>query len=141
MKKFAFFVLIAWGLVWAVYALQYDFWIRQGPAGGLLPFIAGLATVVVAILMVLNKKNVERDKFDKKLLLPIAVMIFIVIGSYLIGLILSLALYTFFWAKIIEKQRTLSSILVAVIWPAILYIVFGYILQVRLPMGILFSWL
>lgn len=137
MKKGISVAFLLLGVYWAISALSYGLWIRNGPGGGFLPLLAGIVAIIFAGLIL--KENIKDNlpgHFNPRALLPVAALLAIVIVSKVVGLILSIGIYLFVWLKFYEKQSLIQTMLVTVVCPLILYMIFVMWLKAPLPRGI-----
>lgn len=126
------------GAYWVVYGFIYGFWIRKGPGGGFFPVIAGILAVIFgAAILIENRKKESTNKFTWKAFLPIGAVILLLICSYILGLVISIAIYIFVWLRFMEKREIKSSIITGVSCSAVIYLVFVFWLSVPLPSGLL----
>lgn len=138
MKKFVLIFSIIMGIYWTICGFGYGFWVRKGPGGGFFPVLAGIMAVIFGSLMLINsRKDKSSSAFPWKTLLPVAAIVMLMLCSYLVGLIISIAIYVFLWLKFIEKYKILNSLIIGICCAAIIYGIFVVWLQVPLPTGML----
>ncbi|MEW9094262.1 MAG: tripartite tricarboxylate transporter TctB family protein [Clostridiaceae bacterium] len=138
MKKIIPILSIITGCYWVIYGFKYGFWIRKGPGGGFLPVISGILAVIFAILVLTSQKNdKDKIKFNWKAFLPVIGVMSMLLISYLLGLILAIAIYVFLWLKYIEKYKTSKSLIIGSCCSIVVYGIFVLWLSVPLPTGIL----
>jgi hypothetical protein len=127
------------GAYWVIRGfVDYGFWVRKGPGGGFLPVIAGLIVVVFSIVVIVsNLKDKEPVPFARKVLIPILAMLGLGLGCYVVGMIISMALFLFCWLRFAEKRKTLGSLAISIITTSILYSIFVLWLSVPMPQGVL----
>lgn len=137
MKRFFPVLALILGLYWVVQGTIYGLWTRQGPGPGFLPVIAGVLAVVFSLaVLVASRKDKSESKFTWKAFLPVAALIAVVLSSYVLGLIVALAIYIFLWLRFMEKYQIKKSLIIGISCAGILYIVFGVWLKVPFPLGI-----
>lgn len=137
-QRVVLILLVALGIYWVLESLKLNLWVRKGPGGGFLPLIAGSMCVFFALKTLISEwKKEDTSHFDKKALYPIGSILLAVLAIYVIGMFFSMILLIFFWLFFYEKTPLKNSILVAVIWPSVLYAVFVIWLQSPLPKGLL----
>lgn len=138
MKKVVPILVIMTGLYWVIKGYAYGFWVRNGPGGGFLPIVAGLMAIVFS-LAVLWKDRKEKTPSDFTWLafLPAAALLGMVFFSYLVGILISMAVYIFLWLKLIEKRKLSSSLAISFGTVGVIYGLFVVWLKVPLPKGLL----
>lgn len=137
MNKVVPILAVIAGLYWVFQGFHYGLWVRSGPGGGFIPIIAGLIVVFFAFSVLwADRRGKTASKFQWAALVPLAALLGMVIISYLIGLILSLALYMFIWLCFIEKHKLAESLMISTATTAIIYGVFIMWLKVPMPKGI-----
>ncbi|MEG0752454.1 MAG: tripartite tricarboxylate transporter TctB family protein [Angelakisella sp.] len=137
-KKIVLLGLTLLGLYWIVGSLQLELWVRRGPGGGFMPLLAGILCVLFCLMILAKEWKSEcSEHFDKKALIPILALLTTVLASYLVGVAIALVIFVFLWLFLFEKFPLKNCVLVAVIWPGILYAVFVLWLQAPLPKGLL----
>ncbi|WHH60353.1 tripartite tricarboxylate transporter TctB family protein [Petroclostridium sp. X23] len=138
MKKFfpALSVIIG---IYCVYSglFVYELWVRRGPGGGFMPVLGGGLAIIFGIMaFIANSKDKSPSGFSWKAFIPVAALIGLILGSYVFGLIISIAIYIFLWLKFMEKYNVAKSVVTGVTCAAILYGIFVAWLKVPLPSGI-----
>lgn len=137
MKKGISVGFILLGVYWVMSSFTFGLWVRNGPGGGFLPLLAGILAIIFGGLVLReNIKDGSRGTFNPKVLLPIGALLLIVGGSKIIGLILSIAAYLFVWLRYYEKEPLKVSVMIAIICPAVFYLVFVMWLKAPLPRGL-----
>lgn len=127
------------GIYWVYMGFDnYGFWVRKGPGGGFMPVVGGTVVIIFSIL-VLNILRKEKSDFDFtwKAFIPAGALLGMVLCSYLLGMIISMALYIFVWLKFVEKHKLLSSLLISLCVTASIYAIFIGWLSVPMPKGLL----
>lgn len=136
MKRIVPCGLIAVGIYWCIMSMQYGLWVRKGPGGGFLSMVAGILTVAIGILVLMeNWKDKDKGNFNIKVFLPIGVMVAMAISSKFIGLIPAIIIYLFCWLKFYSKAGIKTTMLVTVLCPLAIYGIFAVWLKVPLPAG------
>jgi len=129
--------LMGIGVYWCIMSIQYGLWVRKGPGGGFLPMLAGILAILIGIWVVKDSfKETDLGKFNKKVFLPIGVMLAIAILSEYIGLICAIVIYLFCWLRFYSKVNLKTTILITIICPCIVYAIFIMWLKVPVPTGI-----
>jgi|WetSurMetagenome_2_1015567.scaffolds.fasta_scaffold34159_3 hypothetical protein len=156
-------ILIAGGVFIAAYSFHYlKLGILISPGAGLLPFVCGIAVILLGVLWLLTSWRVKPQAsagetsqacgadivpdedvprlwgFPRKMLLGLAVLI---VYSWLfekIGYFLSTCLFMFCWQAFVEKEKMLKTLIITGLSATILYSLFQYLLGFQLPQG---TWL
>jgi hypothetical protein len=154
-------ILIAAGVFVAAYSFHYlKLGIMISPGAGFVPFLCGIAIVILGVLWLLNSwlakpaaseetgtecagempsEDVPRIwGLPKKLVLGLAVLIAYGWLFENIGYFLSTCIFMFFWQVFVEKETLLKALVITVLSAAILYTLFQYLLGFQLPQG---AWL
>jgi hypothetical protein len=137
LKKFIYILSIIMGLYWIKGGVSYGFWVRRGPGGGFLPVIAGIMAILFCIAALwADRKDKSPSGFSWKAFLPAGALLGMVILSYVLGMIISMAIYIFVWLKFVEKHTLKNSLSIGVGTAAVLYVIFVFWLRVPLPLGV-----
>jgi hypothetical protein len=154
-------ILIAAGVFVAAYSFHYlKLGIMISPGAGFVPFLCGIAIVILGALWLLNSwlakpaategtgtecaaemppEDVPRIwGLPKKLVLGLAVLIAYGWLFENIGYFLSTCLFMFFWQVFVEKETLLKAIIITALSATALYTLFQYLLGFQLPQG---AWL
>ncbi len=144
MKKYIPAIIPVASIIASIYWIvmgftKYGFWVRRGPGGGFLPIIGGIIVLVFSILLLLSHRKNKDDKVEFSWLafLAPAGLLALVLCSYLLGMIISMALYIFLWLFICEKYKWTKSALISFCTVAIIYAIFIVWLSVPMPKGVL----
>lgn len=126
------------GFIWMAGAVEYGLWVRRGPGGGFLPMFAGIATILFAIWVLYGERNeqVSSETVSWRAFLPIAALVGVVFCSYVIGLVLSIALFVILWLKAVEHHKISFSVITGALCAGIIYAIFGMWLQVPFTLGL-----
>lgn len=125
-------------LYWVITSFGLELWVRGGPGPGFFPLLAGIMCVGFSLYTMIREWNKESTtRFTSRALVPFGSVVAILIGIQIIGLFLSVVLFTFLWIFVFEKQKLKTAICTAIIWPGILYLIFGVWLGAPLPQGLL----
>jgi hypothetical protein len=149
-------ILIAAGVFVSAYSYHYlKLGILISPGAGFLPFLCGIAIVVLGILWFLasgrfraraaageadSAGEAEEDVprlwgLPRKMLLGLAVLIVYGWLFEKIGYFLSTCLFMLCWQLFVEKEKTLKALVITVLSAVILYTLFQYLLGFQLPQG------
>ncbi|MGI8315949.1 tripartite tricarboxylate transporter TctB family protein [Halobacillus mangrovi] len=111
-----------------------------------IPRALGFILIGLAVFLFFDKSS-ETDEEKKKrsvpkkeilVLLAVGGMIFAYIFLFeILGFLLTTALFVFFCSWFLGYKNWVSNVLVSIIFPSALYYLFNYLLQIRLPQGIL----
>ena len=138
MKKVIPVLSIIAGLYWVVMGFGYAFWVRNGPGGGFLPVLAGIMAIVFSLIMFWQRrKDKSSSGFTWEALIPVATLLGVVLCSYLMGMILSMAVYIFLWLKLAEKFKVIRSLTISICCAAVIYGIFIVWLHVPMPKGLI----
>ncbi|OLC01093.1 MAG: hypothetical protein AUH30_00920 [Candidatus Rokubacteria bacterium 13_1_40CM_68_15] len=136
------------GLGICLYALKLRLWDASGPASGFLPFIAGVFIAVVGLALVLRewaRRPVrestapfweDRTGRNRVALVTAALCVMAYLMPVL-GFLVTASLVMTFLLGLTERTRLASSVVLAVVSSLATYWLFGSLLQVRLPRGLL----
>jgi hypothetical protein len=137
LKKFVYILSIIVGLYWIKGGFSYGFWVRRGPGGGFLPVIAGIMAVLFCVTALwADRKDKSPSRFNWRAFIPAAALLGMVLLSYVLGMILSMAIYIFVWLKFIEKHTAKSAVSIGIGTSAVIYLIFVFWLRVPLPLGL-----
>lgn len=137
-KKVVPVLAIIIGLYWVIQGCVYGLWVRNGPGGGFLPVIGGLMAIACSLVILWNsRKDKAPSGFTWTAFLPAAALLGMVFFSYLVGLIISIAVYIFLWLILVEKWNPLYSLAISLGTLIAIYCIFVLWLSVPFPKGIL----
>lgn len=118
-----------------------------GPGAGFLPFWLGVAMAILSIILLVNATREPtqasgRSPFPKgaavlSILEAVGALAAFIFLLEILGFLLAIALLTAFLLRVVERERWLTTVLVAVANAAGLYVVFQILLGVSLPKNIL----
>lgn len=151
-------ILMAMGVFVAAYSYHYlKLGILISPGAGFLPFLCGVAIIVLGIFWFLTawraKPSTPEEAgqecagetpaeevqrlwgLPKKMVLGLAVLIVYGWLFEKIGYFLSTCLFMYCWQTFVEKEKTLKALVITVLSAAILYTLFQYLLGFQLPQG------
>jgi putative tricarboxylic transport membrane protein len=147
---------LAYDLSWVVLAflicakaLSLSVWGPDGPGSGLVPFATGLIIGVCGLLLFLSewlkgsrKKGAAESFWEhpeawKRILGLLAGFFAMAFLMPLLGFLLSSILVMFFLIQVVERQKVIKVILIALISCIPIYLFFNLIFEIRLPKGIL----
>ncbi len=140
-------LLVALAVLVIVDAVRLGFrWGNDGPESGFFPFWLGVVLLVCAVIE-LSEVLVQRHRHtpSRRLMPPgawkpigwvIAPAVGMVVATELVGLHLAAALYLAFYMRAVGKIRWSTTVAVAVLVPAILYVAFDRLFLVPMPQGL-----
>ena len=114
------------------------FW-DGGPTPGFFPIIIAVVLLLASIasfIQVARDKDGKDVQYNRAELMVILGAAGIIIGSMVIGLILSCLVYLVLWLKLVEHAPWKHVIIIEAILAAIIIGVFVVWLQVQFPMGL-----
>ncbi len=155
-------ILIAAGVFVAAYSYHYlKLGILISPGAGFLPFLCGVAIVVLGGFWFLAAWRAKPETpeetgtecagespvedvqrlwgLPKKMVLGLAVLIVYGWLFEKIGYFLSTCLFMLCWQMFVEKEKILKALVITVLSAAILYTLFQYLLGFQLPQGTWFQ--
>jgi len=117
-----------------------------GPGAGFLPFWLGVAMAVLSIVLLVNATREPAQALDRSpfprgravlsILETVGALAAFILLLETIGFLLSIALLTAFLLRVVERERWLTSMTIAVANSAGLYVIFKMLLGVSLPKNI-----
>ena len=122
----------------AVGMIDFGFW-DGGPTPGFFPIIIAVVLLLASIasfIQVARDKDGKDVQYNRAELMVILGAAGIIIGSMVIGLILSCLVYLVLWLKLVEHAPWKHVIIIEAILAAIIIGVFVVWLQVQVPMGL-----
>ena len=122
----------------AVGMIDFGFW-DGGPTPGFFPIIIAVVLLLASIasfIQVARDKDGKDVQYNRAELMVILGAAGIIIGSMVIGLILSCLVYLVLWLKLVEHAPWKHVIIIEASLAAIIIGVFVVWLQVQFPMGL-----
>nr|WP_309100954.1 tripartite tricarboxylate transporter TctB family protein [Fredinandcohnia onubensis] len=113
---------------------NYTFWENNAPGSGFIPFIAGLILAVLT-LDIFIKNDKKPSGLMKKQLYPFIGSLIMILSIYVLGMIISIAIFIIAWLIIIEKYSKIRAFMYGIATTSIIYIIFKISLRVPLPEG------
>ena len=142
---------IATGILFLSGAIKYGIYEGGAPGPGLIPFLGSTVLICLAIFLLINaylKLRVserirgpffpEKDSFKKIFLSVLATAIYGIVLEY-IGFVVTSFFFILFLMKFIEPQKWRTSLLTSLLTAFTSYLLFQKLLQVQLPMGVLWG--
>ncbi|RDY71623.1 tripartite tricarboxylate transporter TctB family protein [Halobacillus trueperi] len=143
-KVSIFLILFAAGYLYLSYNLKEYPYVPVD--SDFVPKILGYLLIILAIFLFFDKSSETKEEKEKRqvpkkemlVLLAVGGMIFLYIFLLeIIGFVLSSMLFIFACSWFLGYRKLVTTILVAVLFPLIMYLSFNYLLQIRLPQGLL----
>lgn len=143
-KVSIFLILFAAGYLYLSYNLKEYPYVPVD--SDFVPKILGFLLIILAIFLFFDKSSETEEEKEKRqvpkkemlVLLAVGGMIFLYIFLLeIIGFVLSSMLFIFACSWFLGYRKLVTTILVAVLFPLIMYLSFNYLLQIRLPQGLL----
>jgi len=138
-------ILLGTGI--CIQALRIKLWVSSSPGSGLIPFLAGFIIGGVGLLRFLAARKAPQGEGEKKFWENAAYrnrVFFVLLGflamAYLLpklGFLFAAMLVTSFLLYVIEPQKILKIIAIAMISSFCIYVLFSALLQVNLPRSFL----
>jgi hypothetical protein len=151
MKRFDQTFNIAWVLLSigiCAKSVSLKLWVHAGPGSGLIPFISGLFIGIVGLSLLIrgwvNGYGAEVKTPYWSSLAAGRRVVFLLIGmcamAYLmpkLGFFVTSLLVTSFMLYVIEPQSWWAVLATSLVSCITVYLLFGYLLEIRLPIGFL----
>ncbi|ELK48622.1 tripartite tricarboxylate transporter TctB family protein [Halobacillus sp. ACCC02827] len=143
-KLSIFLILFASGYLYLSYNLKEYPYVPVD--SDLVPKVLGYLLIVLAIFLFFDrsseteeaKKQREVPKKEILFLLAVGGMIFVYIFLLeILGFVITSTLFIFFCSLFLGYRKYKTNVLVAVLFPLVMYLSFNYLLQIRLPQGLL----
>ena len=111
------------------------------PDAGLLPFLCGVGLAVLGVLWFLIIQTAQEqasiEETEKRMpwrpIVSLALMILYALAMEALGYITSTLIFMVAWQQIIERERWVKTILIAVLGTAAMYALFSLFLKVPIP--------
>lgn len=130
-----------------IQALRIKLWVSSAPGSGLIPFLAGIIIGGVGLLSFLAERKAPQEEGKRKFWECSSYrnrVFFVLLGffamAYLLprlGFLLAAILVTAFLLYVIEPQKIIKIIAIAVVSSFCIYVLFIVLLQVNLPRSFL----
>jgi putative tricarboxylic transport membrane protein len=140
--------LITVGFLFCLFSFRLGMGKINDPGPGLIPFVSGFILIILSLATILfegkSRKKTESETttpkgFGVESIRPASVLISLLIYALVLetlGFILSTFLLLTFLFKMSEKRTWKASLLVSIITTISTYILFCYLLDVELPLGL-----
>jgi putative tricarboxylic transport membrane protein len=141
------------GLFLAFKSTQFSVWDRSGPQAGSFPLGVAVIMIGVSLFVVVKsltarvKKKGEMEEIQEtaifessKFLSYVILMLFYSLSFESVGFVITSALFLVLVIKLVEKESWRATLLVGSVSIIVSYILFGYLLSVPLPKGLI-KWL
>lgn len=136
-------VVLLLGVALIFFSLQLPYMSEYGPGPGFLPLWLGIGLVGCALFVILKnfKEHAKADTFFKprtKLAVKMLVMILIAFLLFpVLGFSIDLALFTAVTMRIMGKHKLIGCSITAVLTAIGIHFIFGKLLYIPLPTGII----
>ncbi|CDQ19131.1 Tripartite tricarboxylate transporter TctB family protein [Halobacillus karajensis] len=143
-KLSVFLILLSAGYLYLSYNLKEYPYVPVD--SDFLPKVLGYVLIVLAVFLFFDKSSETEEEKEKRqvpkkeifVLLAVGGMIFLYIFLLeIIGFVLSSSLFIFACSWFLGYRKLKTTLLVAILFPLIMYLSFNYLLQIRLPQGLL----
>ena len=136
-------VITSLGGVWIMYYAWHT--LKLGsihiPDAGLLPFLCGVGLAVLGIIWMLviqsTKERADEGPAEKRLwhrpLLSLVLMVLYGWAMESVGYITSTLIFVIVWQKVIEHEKWLKTMIIALLGTFAMYALFVYFLKVPVP--------
>lgn len=117
---------------------KYGFWGGvKGPLPGFVPTIVAVGLLAMSILALLQSFKEDRGNFPPLNWMAAAGALGVILATFVIGMIPSIAIYVILWLKLFEKASWKNTLIVWCIIMAIVVGVFVLWLAIPFPNGII----
>ncbi|WP_079479102.1 tripartite tricarboxylate transporter TctB family protein [Halobacillus salinus] len=143
-KLSLFLILFASGYLYLTYNLKEYPYVPVD--SDFVPKVLGYVLIVLAVFLYFDKSSETKEEKEKRtipkkeilVLLAVGAMIFLYIFLLeLLGFVLSSMLFVFGCSLFLGYRDHKVNVIVSVIFPLVMYLSFNYLLQIKLPQGIL----
>lgn len=139
-------ILAVFGVFVLVQSLQMSFFIGNAPGPGFFPVLLAIALIVLGGCLVVTRLRAPGDTVDDDFELPtrqqakrsLSLWVAVLAAALLVGplgFLLTMFLLVAVILFVIEGRRGLGSVLTTITVPVLAWLLFGELLQVRLPAG------
>jgi hypothetical protein len=115
---------------------EYGLWFDGGPGGGFMPVLSSVFAAVFALFLLRSDRG-ERTTIPYSSFIPLVMVIFAVILSWLLGLLPALTVMLLIWLRRLERFPLFTSLLLTFLPMLVIYALFGLWLKVPFPTGML----
>jgi putative tricarboxylic transport membrane protein len=137
---------ILFGIGICVQSIRHQLWTPGGPGSGFIPFLTGMIIAGVGIMLFVMegaRSSKEAGRFWENSVAPKKV--FYLVGSLCLmallmlklGFLLTSIVITGLMIQVIEPRRWIVVILTSTLSCLVIYCLFQFIMQIRLPKGLL----
>ncbi len=143
-KVSIFLILFAAGYLYLSYNLKKYPYVPVD--SDLVPKVLGFLLLGLAVLLFFDRSSETTEQKEKRhvpgkdilVILAVGAIIFLYILLFeFLGFLLTTALFIFGCSAFLGYRKWISNLLVSVLFPTALYYIFVYLLQIKLPQGIL----
>ncbi|WP_413375480.1 tripartite tricarboxylate transporter TctB family protein [Alkalihalobacillus sp. 1P02AB] len=115
---------------------RYDFWTASTPGSGFIPTIGG-AILTLCSLIIFMKNTKQKSNLNKRHIYPVIGILIMMGLIQVIGMILSIAIFTAIWLRIVERYPMTRASIYSLTTTGVIYVVFKISLNVPLPQGLI----
>lgn len=139
-----FLILFAAGYLYLSYNLKKYPYVPVD--SDFVPKVLGYLLIALAIFLFFDKSSETEEEKEKRQVPKKEILVLLAVGGMIffyiflleiIGFVLSSFLFIFGCSWFLGYRKLKTAILVAVLFPLIMYLSFNYLLQIRLPQGLL----
>ena len=126
-------------IVFLYYGLtKYGFWdAMKGPKPGFVPTLISILLLALSLLSFIGSFKEEAPVFPKEGWYCALGMVGIIVSTFVIGLVPSVAIYMVVWLRVFEKSTWKTTLIALVVIMAIVIGVFSMWLGIDFPNGII----
>ncbi|AEV29795.1 Tripartite tricarboxylate transporter TctB family [Sphaerochaeta pleomorpha str. Grapes] len=126
-------------IVFMYYGLtKYGFWdAMKGPRPGFVPTLISVLLLALSLISFISSFKEEAPVFPMDGWLCALGMVSIIVSTFIIGLVPSVALYMVLWLRVFEKSSWKTTLIALVVIMAIVIGVFSLWLGIDFPKGII----
>lgn len=119
------------GISCAILAISSGLGQLNNPGPGMWPLITGLVLAGAAVATSVERSEIDGDSagWRRAVIGAASLVVFLVLFNYL-GLIVPGALVVFFWLRVLSGEKTVTSVVVAVVMSLSAYVLFVTVLGV-----------
>lgn len=129
-----------------LYALRLKLWGPSGPESGFVPFLAGLLISGMGLFLLIAegiKKSGKEKLWDspsarRRILFVLMAFCAMTFLMPFLGFLLTSTIVLAFLLQLLEPQRWIKTILLAVICSVVFYLFFDRLFSIHLPKGLIY---
>ena len=113
----------------------------RGPMPGMFPTVMGCALIVVGLIASIRLYRDQAPVFERRNWLIILAVLAVILSSFVIGILASLAIFLVLWLRFMSKLTWIKTIVTVLVMGAVIYGTFIWWLGVSFERGLLFNYL